>query len=52
VPVVVLTARRDPDLAERSAAAGAAGWLHKPAGGEQLLAAVRAARRPGRIVAA
>jgi len=52
VPVVVLTARRDPDLAERSAAAGAAGWLHKPAGGEQLLAAVRAARQPGRIVAA
>ncbi|WP_448136325.1 hybrid sensor histidine kinase/response regulator [Stenotrophomonas rhizophila] len=51
-PVVVLTARRDPDLARRSAAAGAAGWLHKPASGEQLLAAVRAAGRPGRIVAA
>lgn len=45
VPVVVLTARRDPDLARRSAAAGAAGWLHKPASGEQLLAAVRAARQ-------
>ncbi|MET4617628.1 ligand-binding sensor domain-containing protein [Stenotrophomonas sp. 2619] len=45
VPVVVFTARRDPDLAQRSAAAGAAGWLHKPASGQQLLAAVRAARQ-------
>lgn len=45
VPVVVVTARRDLDLAARAAAAGAAGVLHKPASGEQLLAAVRAARR-------
>lgn len=44
LPVVVFTARGDPDLAARAAAAGAAGVLHKPASGEQLLAAVRAAR--------
>ncbi|MEG2805152.1 two-component regulator propeller domain-containing protein [Stenotrophomonas sp.] len=45
VPVVVLTARTEADLAARVAAAGAVGLLHKPAGGEALAAAVQAARR-------
>ncbi|MNK21005.1 Autoinducer 2 sensor kinase/phosphatase LuxQ [compost metagenome] len=44
VPVVVLTARNDADLAGRVTAAGAVALLHKPTTGEALLAAVRAAR--------
>jgi DNA-binding NarL/FixJ family response regulator len=39
--VLILTARRDPGLAERAAAAGAAGVLHKPVEGDHLHAAVR-----------
>lgn len=45
VPVVVLTARADPDLAERVATAGAVGLLHKPAAGDALHAVVRQALR-------
>lgn len=41
VPVLILTARREPGLAERAAVAGAAGVLHKPVDGDQLHAAVR-----------
>ncbi|MCF7749164.1 response regulator [Bacillus subtilis subsp. subtilis] len=52
VPVVVVTARCEAGLAAQALAAGAVDLLHKPASGEQLLAAVRAARQAGRIVAA
>ncbi len=40
LPVLILTARREPGLAERAAVAGAAGVLHKPVDGDQLHAAV------------
>lgn len=42
VPVLILTARREPGLAGRAAAAGAAGVLHKPTHGDQLHASVHA----------
>lgn len=40
VPALILTARREPGLAERAVAAGASGVLHKPVDGDRLYAAV------------
>jgi len=41
LPVLVLTARRDPDLDAQVAAAGGDGLLHKPLQGDVLQAAMQ-----------
>jgi DNA-binding response OmpR family regulator len=43
-PVLVVTARRDPDLVAQVTLAGAEGLLHKPLAGDALQAALRRVR--------
>ena len=46
IPVIVVTARAEPEIEAQTRATGAVGFLHKPVDRDTLLAAVAAALTP------